>query len=278
MSYGADPTQNEKATVTPAKVSVPSLLAFKARAEKLAMMTAYDFTFASLLDRIGMDLLLVGDSLGMVLHGDSSTMAVTIEHIAYHTKAVAKAAKRALVIADMPALSYATLERALQTSQTLLAAGAQMLKLEGAGPMIEITAQLCARDVPICGHLGLTPQSLHKLGGFKVQARESAAVDQLLQDALALERAGVSLLVLECVPSSVAKVVSSQLRIPTIGIGAGPDCDGQVLVLHDALGLGTHRRPKFVKNFAETANPEQALRNYVLEVKSGAFPGPMHQY
>ena len=278
MSYGADPTISEKPAPTPAKVSVPSLTLFKARGEKLAMMTAYDFTFASLLDRIGMDLLLVGDSLGMVLQGDASTMAVSVEHIAYHTKAVARGSKRALVISDMPALSYATLERALQTSQTLLAAGAQMLKLEGAGPMIEIAAQLSARDVPICGHLGLTPQSLHKLGGFKVQAREKAAADQLLADAEALQHAGVSLLVLECVPSEVANRVTRALNIPTIGIGAGPGCDGQVLVLHDALGLGTHRRPKFVKNFAESANPEQALRKYVLEVKSGAFPGVEHQY
>jgi len=278
MSYGADPTNAEKPAASPARVNVPSLAAFKARGEKLAMMTAYDFTFASLLDRVGMDLLLVGDSLGMVLQGDSSTMAVTVEHIAYHTKAASRGAKRALVISDMPALSYATLERALQTSQTLLAAGAQMLKLEGAGPMIEIAAQLNARDVPICAHLGLTPQSLHKLGGFKVQAREQAAAEQLLADALALEQAGVALLVLECVPSLVANRVTNKLRIPTIGIGAGPGCDGQVLVLHDALGLGTHRRPKFVKNFAESLNPEQALRNYVLDVKSGAFPGVEHQY
>jgi 3-methyl-2-oxobutanoate hydroxymethyltransferase len=277
MSYGAAP-EAAGADAKPARVTVPALQGFKQRGEKIAMMTAYDYTFASLLERLGVDVILVGDSLGMVLQGENSTLGVSVEHMAYHTKAVARASKRALVLADLPAFSYATLERALARAQTLFAAGAHMLKLEGAGPMIAIVQELSARDIPICGHIGLTPQSLHKLGGFKVQARDPQAASKLISDARALQQAGADMLVLECVPAALAAEVSKSLVIPCIGIGAGAAVDGQVLVLHDALGLGTHRRPKFVKNFAETANPAQAIEAYVQAVKSGAFPAAEHQY
>lgn len=273
-SYGA----TVKTKVQP--VTVPRLRELKARGEKIAMLTAYDYTFARAIDAAGVDMVLVGDSLGMVVQGGRSTLGVTVAHIAYHTEAVARGLDRALLVADLPLLSYATFERALDASLTVLRAGAAMVKLEGAGPMLNVITELAARDVPVCGHLGLTPQSMHKLGGFRLQGREAAAAEQLLRDAERVAQAGADLLVLECVPSELALQITQAIKIPTIGIGAGVHCDGQVLVLHDALGLaGKGRRPRFVKDFmAGQDSIRGALVEYVRAVKAGEFPGPEHAY
>jgi 3-methyl-2-oxobutanoate hydroxymethyltransferase len=261
-------------------VSVPKLHAMKQAKEKIAMMTAYDFSFAQVMDAAGVDIVLVGDSLGMVIQGQSTTLTVTVQDIAYHTQMVARGVKKALVLADLPLLSYATLERALSACETVLRAGAHMVKLEGAGPMLEVIAGLSSRDIAVCAHLGLTPQSLHKLGGFKVQGRDAKARAQLLRDAQAVQDAGADLLVLECVPAPLAADISAQLRIPTIGIGAGVDCDGQVLVVFDALGIGFGRRPRFVHNFMESGVTSvlEGVKRYVSAVKQQTFPGPEHVY
>ena len=266
-------------------INVPKLLAMKKAGEKIAMMTAYDYSFGQIMDAAGIDIVLVGDSLGMVVQGHSTTLPVTLSDIAYHTQTVARGVKKALLLADLPLLSYATLERALVASETVLRSGAQMVKLEGAGPMIDVIAGLSARDVSVCAHLGLTPQSLHKLGGFKVQGRDQKARARLLADAKSVQDAGADLLVLECVPSDVAAEITAALQIPTIGIGAGVQCDGQVLVVFDALGIGFGRRPRFVHNFLEdlgnnggTVSVLAGVQNYVKAVKAKTFPGPEHVY
>ncbi len=276
MSYLTETT--DRKTVT-----VPALKEFKARKEKLAMMTAYDYSTAMLLEHGNIDLCLVGDSLGMVVQGARSTLGVSIADIAYHTKGVSAACKKTLVIADLPFMSYASLERALQSCHLVMAAGAQMVKLEGAGPMIDIVASLTARDVPVCAHLGLTPQSMHKLGGFKMQGGNDVAAAQIQRDAQALADAGADLLVLECVPNALAKQISESLAIPTIGIGAGPDCDGQVLVFQDAMGFSSdfavRRTPRFVKNFLQGQTGLLAgVRAYADAVKKLQFPAPEHCY
>ena len=268
-------------------INVPKLLAMKQTGEKIAMMTAYDYSFGQIMDAAGIDIVLVGDSLGMVVQGHSTTLPVTLSDIAYHTQTVARGVKKALLLADLPLLSYATLERALVASETVLRAGAQMVKLEGAGPMIDVIIGLSARDVSVCAHLGLTPQSLHKLGGFKVQGRDEKARARLLADAKSVQDAGADLLVLECVPSDVAAEITAALTIPTIGIGAGVQCDGQVLVVFDALGIGFGRRPRFVRNFLEDLGGKgegsaisvlAGVQNYVKAVKAKTFPGPEHVY
>ncbi len=271
-------------------INVPKLLVMKQTGEKIAMMTAYDYSFGQIMDAAGIDIVLVGDSLGMVVQGHSTTLPVTLSDIAYHTQTVARGVKKALLLADLPLLSYATLERALVASETVLRVGAQMVKLEGAGPMIEVIAGLSARDVSVCAHLGLTPQSLHKLGGFKVQGRDEKARARLLADAKSVQDAGADLLVLECVPSDVAAEITAALTIPTIGIGAGVQCDGQVLVVFDALGIGFGRRPRFVRNFLEDLGDKgwasaggaisvlAGVQNYVKAVKAKTFPGPEHVY
>ncbi len=266
-------------------MNVPKLVAMKQAGEKIAMMTAYDYSFGQIMDAAGIDIVLVGDSLGMVVQGHSSTLPVTLSDIAYHTQTVARGVKKALLLADLPLLSYATLERALVASETVLRAGAQMVKLEGAGPMVDVIAGLSMRDVAVCAHLGLTPQSLHKLGGFKVQGRDQKARARLLADAKSVQDAGADLLVLECVPSEVAAEITAALTIPTIGIGAGVECDGQVLVVFDALGIGFGRRPRFVHNFLEELGATGSaisvlagVQNYVKAVKGKTFPGPEHGY
>ena len=260
--------------------TVPALAEAKRQGRKLAMLTAYDAGFARVLDHNGIDLVLVGDSLGMVVQGHGSTLPVSVADIAYHTAAVARVLQQALLVADLPFQSDATPERALDASVTLLQAGAQMVKLEGAGPKLEVIGFLAARDMPVCAHLGLTPQSVLKLGGYKVQGRDQQAAAQLLADAKAVAAAGASLLVLECVPSTLAREITAAVAIPTIGIGAGPHCDGQVLVLHDLLGLdGGHRRPRFVKDFlAEGGSVAGAVRAYVAAVHEGSFPDAAHAY
>ena len=260
--------------------TVPALAQAKAQGRRLAMLTAYDAGFARVLDRNGIDLVLVGDSLGMVVQGHGSTLPVSVADIAYHTAAVASHLKRALLVADLPFQADATPGRALDASVTLLQAGAQMVKLEGAGTKLEVIGFLAQRDIPVCSHLGLTPQSVLKLGGFKVQGREQAAAAQLLADARAVAAAGASLLVLECVPSALAQAITAAGPIPTIGIGAGPSCDGQVLVLHDFLGLDSgHRRPRFVKDFlADGGSVAGAVQAYCAAVREGAFPDAEHAY
>jgi 3-methyl-2-oxobutanoate hydroxymethyltransferase len=244
------------------------------------MLTAYDYSFARVIDANGVDLVLVGDSLGMVVQGQDSTLPVTVEHMAYHTAAVARGLDRAFLVADLPFQSDATPERALDASITLLQAGAEMVKLEGAGPKLEVIRFLSERDIPVCAHLGLTPQSVLKFGGYKVQGRDEAAAATLRADALAVADAGASMLVLECVPSPLAAAITSASRIPTIGIGAGPGCDGQVLVLHDFLGIDTgHRKPKFVKDFlADGGTIAGAISAYAAAVRDGSFPDAEHSY
>lgn len=261
-------------------MSHTKLKKMKEAGEKIAMLTAYDASFSALAETAGVDVLLVGDSLGNVVQGQSNTLVVSIEAMEYHTAAVCRGVSESLlVIADLPALQYYDTRSAIETSRRLLAAGAQMVKLEGAGPMVEVALYLSQRGVAVCGHLGLTPQSVHKLGGFRVQAREAAEQQKLRCDALALERAGCDVLVLECVPSGIARQIAEELTIPVIGIGAGVDVDGQVLVCYDALGITQGKLPRFVHNFgAESGNIAHAMRAYVQAVKSQSFPAAEHSY
>ncbi len=262
-------------------VTVPALRQMKADGQRISMLTCYDATFALAMDRAGVDTILVGDSLGMVVQGRDSTLPVTVDHIVYHAAAVARGLSRALLVADLPFLSYATPGRALDASQRLMGeGGAGMVKLEGAGPMLETISTLAQRDVPVCAHLGLTPQSVMKLGGFRVQGREAVAAQRLRAAALAVQEAGADLLVLECVPRALAAEITASLHIPTIGIGAGADCDGQVLVMHDMLGLrGRHRTPRFVKDFlAGAEGAEAAFAAYVAAVRERRFPAQEHGF
>jgi 3-methyl-2-oxobutanoate hydroxymethyltransferase len=261
-------------------LTTPDLAQAKREHRKLVMLTAYDAGFARAFDAAGIDLLLVGDSLGMVVQGGDSTLPVTVADIAYHTRCVSAAVQRALVVADLPFQADATPQRALDAATTLLQAGAGMVKLEGAGHKLETIRYLVEREIPVSAHLGLTPQSVLRLGGFKVQGREDAAAKRLLADAQAVAEAGASLLVLECVPTALAADITAAIDIPTIGIGAGPHCDGQVLVLHDMLGLDSgHRRPRFVKDFlAEGGSVAGAARAYADAVRNGSFPDDAHSY
>ncbi len=258
-----------------ARVSVATLAAMKARGERIACLTCYDASFARLLEAAGVDVLLVGDSLGMVLQGHATTLPVTLKQMAYHCACVARARQRALIVADLPFLSYATPERALDAAARLMQeGGAQVVKLEGGAPVVETARLLAAQGVAVCAHLGLLPQSVNRLGGYRYQGRDPASAETIRRDALALQEAGAVLLVLECVPAELARQISQSLSIPVIGIGAGNGCDGQVLVLHDMLGLNP-RPPGFSKDFlAGRPGLEAAVRAYVEEVRSGAFPGP----
>ncbi|BCT93364.1 3-methyl-2-oxobutanoate hydroxymethyltransferase [Lysobacter helvus] len=260
--------------------TVPMLADAKREGRKLVMLTAYDAGFARVLDDNGTDLVLVGDSLGMVVQGQDSTLPVTVDDIVYHVRCVARGLRRALLIADLPFGADATPERALDASLRCLQAGAGMVKLEGAGHKLEVIRFLVEREIPVCAHLGLTPQSVLRLGGYKVQGREEAAAARVREDAKLVEDAGATLLVLECVPSPLAAAITASVAIPTIGIGAGAACDGQVLVLHDFLGVNTgHRRPKFVKDFlAEGGSLAGAVQAYADAVRSGAFPDAAHAY
>ncbi|MCW4455014.1 3-methyl-2-oxobutanoate hydroxymethyltransferase [Flavobacterium sp. MXW15] len=259
--------------------TVPALAEAKRNGEKLVMLTAYDAGFARAFDANGVDLILIGDSLGMVVQGHDSTLPVTTDDMVYHTRAVARVLQRALLVADLPFGADATPERAFEASVRLLQAGAEMVKIEGAGFKLDVIRYLVEREIPVCSHLGLTPQSVLRLGGYKVQGRGDAA-QQLRDDARAVVEAGASLIVLECVPTPVATQVTADVPVPTIGIGAGPGCDGQVLVLHDFLGLDSgHRRPKFVKDFlAEGGSVAGAVRAYADAVRAGTFPDAEHAY
>jgi len=249
--------------------------------QKIAMLTCYDATFARVADEAGVDCLLVGDSLGMVLQGRSSTVPVTLEHMAYHTSCVAAGNRAAWVIGDLPFGSYQEgPEQALRSAASLMQAGAHMVKLEGGGWTAETVRFLTERGIPVCAHLGLTPQSVHALGGYRIQGRDDEAAATLMRHAKELEAAGAAMLVLELMPSAVATSITQALGIPVIGIGAGPQCGGQVLVLHDMLGLAPGKPPRFVRNFMEGANGiAHALSRYVDAVKNATFPDPeLHCY
>jgi len=258
-------------------VTVPALFALRAKGEKITMLTAYDASFASLMDMCGVETLLVGDSLGMVCQGHNSTLPVTIDEVAYHTACVARGNKTALLLADMPFGSYATPETAFHNAVKLIQAGAQMVKVEGGAWVVDTVRFLVEREIPVCAHLGLTPQSVHRFGGYKVQGKTAEGAEQLKADALALQAAGASLLVLEAIPAGLGKEVTDLLTMPTIGIGAGPDCSGQVLVMHDFIGVFPGKKARFVKNFMEgQTSIEGAVRAYIREVKDGTFPAPEH--
>ena len=260
-------------------ITVPKLQAMRDAGEKIAMLTCYDASFASLLDRAGVDVLLIGDSLGNVLQGQTTTLPVSLADIAYHTASVARARTSALVVADLPFGTYGTPEDAFRSSVELMRAGAQMVKLEGGEWLAETVRFLVERSIPVCAHVGLTPQSVHAFGGFKVQGKTEAAANQLLHDSLAVEAAGAQLIVMEAIPSQLASEVTKQLRIPTIGIGAGLDCSGQVLVLHDMLGIFPGKRPRFVKDFMQGQPSILAgVEAYVRAVKDGSFPGQEHTF
>ena len=260
-------------------ITVSSLQRLKADGAPITMLTCYDASFGRLLDRCGVECILVGDSLGMVIQGGRDTLAVTLSDMEYHTRIVSRGVSRSLVIADMPFGTYQTSpEDAYKSAVVLMRAGANMVKLEGGEWLAETVSFLTERGVPVCAHIGLMPQSVNTLGGYRVQGRGSSGA-LLVEDALCLEEAGAKLLVVEAVPSTVARAVTAQLSIPTIGIGAGGATSGQVLVLHDLLGVTFGKRPRFVKNFLDEAESiESAVQNFVAEVKSGRFPGPEHEY
>jgi 3-methyl-2-oxobutanoate hydroxymethyltransferase len=266
----------------PKALGIGQLNAMKRSGEKISMLTCYDATFARAMDRAGIDIILIGDSLGMVVQGRETTVGVQVDEVAYHVECVARGREHSFLLADLPFGSYHDAATAITSAVALMSAGGAMVKLEGAGPMIDVVAYLVARGVPVCGHLGLTPQSVHQLGGFKVQARDDTAAQRLLRDARALQDAGAQLLVLECVPAALGREVSAALEVPVIGIGAGAGCDGQVLVMHDMLGLGAGGEgaaPKFVANFlAGAASIQGAFEAYRLAVREGRFPAAQHEY
>ena len=255
-------------------MNIQRLREMKKAGEKIASLTAYDASFARVLAECGVEVLLVGDSLGMVLHGHHNTLKVGMDDMAYHTRQVAGAASSAFVLADMPFMSYASPHDAMMNGARLLSEGAHMVKLEGGGWLRATIEQLAQRGIPVCAHLGLTPQWVQKFGGFRVQGREPDAAAQMIQDARDLEAAGAEMLVLESVPAPLAEKIAKNVRMPVIGIGAGPGCDGQVLVVYDLIGISS-RVPRAAKNFLEgRGGIEAAVREFVRAVKAGEFPGP----
>jgi 3-methyl-2-oxobutanoate hydroxymethyltransferase len=271
---------NGLATDARKAVSQPRLAEMRARGEPIAMLTCYDASFAALLDSVGIDCLLVGDSLGMVVQGHSSTLPVTLDEMAYHTACVARAARYAWIVVDMPfGTCQGTPESALANAVRLMQAGAHMVKLEGGAWLAPTVETLVRAGIPVCAHLGLTPQSVHALGGYRVQGRDAQAADRLVADALALERAGATMLVLEMVPAALAETLTQRLAMPTIGIGAGAGCSGQVLVLHDMLDVYPGRRPRFVRNFMSGASSvREAVERYRDAVKARDFPAAEHSF
>jgi 3-methyl-2-oxobutanoate hydroxymethyltransferase len=263
-----------------AKVTITTLDRMKRDGRKIAALTSYDASFTVLAEQAGIDVLLVGDSLGMVVQGHESTLPVTVSEMVYHTANVLRAGERAMVIADMPFMSHGTPEQALETAGRLMKeGGAHMVKLEGGAPQVETVRHLTARAVPVCAHLGLLPQSIHQLGGYRVQGRGEASAHRLINDARALQDAGAQLLVLECIPRLLAAEVTAALDIPVIGIGAGPECDGQVLVIYDMLGITPGKVPSFSADFvAETGSVPAALAAYVEAVRDGRFPAEEHGF
>ncbi len=254
--------------------TVTTLIHMKQQGEKIAVLTAYDASFASLQEDAGVDVMLVGDSLGMVIQGQESTLPVAVDDIVYHTRCVARGRREALLVADMPFMSYSSAGQALETAGRLMKeGGAQMVKLEGGATQLETVSQLTAHGIPVCAHLGLLPQSVHQLGGYRVQGRDDESARMMKEDALALEGAGAQMLVLECVPAALAESISKALSIPVIGIGAGVGCDGQVLVVYDMLGITPGKQPSFLKNFlTENDTVAEAFDAFVREVKAAEFP------
>jgi 3-methyl-2-oxobutanoate hydroxymethyltransferase len=277
----ATPSSTIQRVTTPAATSrpmtVPDFIAAKSRGQKLTVLTCYDYAMARLLDAAGVDALLVGDSLGMVVQGQPNSLAVTLEEVIYHTRLVARGTQRSLLIADMPFMSYqVSPQQALTNAGRLVKeAGAHAVKLEGGVRVAEAVAAVVGADIPVMGHVGLTPQSVHRLGGFRVQRDE----ERLIEDALAIEKAGAFALVVECVPAAMAAKLTKAVKIPTIGIGAGAGCDGQVLVTHDMLGLFADLQPRFVKQYADLgAAITNAVQAYCREVREGVFPGREHEF
>lgn len=262
------------------RITLASLQAMRSKGEKIAVLTCYDASFAALLEAAGVEMLLVGDSLGMVLQGHETTLPVTLDEMVYHTACVARGSARAFVVADMPFGTFQiSPEKTFEHAARLMAAGAHMVKLEGGKVMAETIAFLCGRGIPVCAHVGLTPQSVHQMGGYRVQGKNEAAARHLLQDAVAVERAGAGMVVLEAMPAALAEEITANLSIPTIGIGAGPGCSGQVLVLHDMLDIYPGRKPRFVKNYMEgTQSIADAVACYVREVKAEKFPDAGHSF
>lgn len=262
------------------EITIASLRQLKQSGEKIACVTSYDASFTTLLEQAGVEIVLVGDSLGMVVQGHESTLPVTMDDMVYHASCVARAGKTALRVVDMPFMSYSSVDQALGNAARLMSeAGMHMVKLEGGRELCDTVKALTSHGIPVCAHLGLLPQSVNQLGGYRVQARDPESAQRLLEDAQLLEQAGASLLVLECIPAPLAGRVSEKLQIPTIGIGAGPHCDGQVLVLYDLLGITPGKRPKFTHNFLEDAQDiPGALRAFVEAVKQARFPDAEHSY
>ena len=262
-----------------AKVTCADLLQMKKAGEKITSLTAYDSSFARILDEAGIDIVLVGDSLGMVTQGMDTTLTVSMDDMVYHTKIVSPFCQRAMVVADLPFQSYESPAMAIVNAQRLRdEAGAELVKLEGGVEMAETVQSLCDAGFEVCGHVGMQPQSIEKYGGFKVQGRDDESAGSIMEGALALEQAGAAMIVLECIPAALAQRISEKLSIPTIGIGAGVNCDGQVLVIYDALGV-SDRSPRMAKNFlAESGNIRDAVARYIAAVKSGEFPADEHSF
>ncbi len=262
-------------------VTIPELQAMKARGEKIAVLTAYDFPFARIMDQAGVDVVLVGDSAGSVVAGYDTTLPVTMDEMLYHTRAVARAVRQSLVVADMPFLSYQVdiVEARRNAGRFIKEGGAQAVKLEGGVHVAETIRAIVAMDIPVVGHIGLTPQSIHRMGGYRVQGREEAQAAQLREDARVVVEAGACALVLEGIPAALASEITAEVPVPTIGIGAGAGCDGQVLVIHDILGLCEKYSPKFVKRYADISGTiRSGIDSYIREVKAGEFPGPEHSF
>jgi len=259
-------------------VNVATLGRMKAQGEKIASLTCYDASFAALVDEADADVVLVGDSLGMVIQGHDTTVPVTLDHVIYHCKAVARGLRRPFLMADMPFMTYTSRGEALHNAVRLMQeGGAKMVKLEGGAGQVEIVEFLASHDIAVCAHLGLKPQSVHKTGGFRVQGREEAAAEQMKRDAKALQDAGADVVLLECIPSQLGAEITAELHVPVIGIGAGPDTDGQILVLYDVLDITPGRKPRFVHNYmAGHDSPLAALKSYVAAVKTRAYPAPEH--
>jgi 3-methyl-2-oxobutanoate hydroxymethyltransferase len=258
-------------------VTIHTLATLRAAGEKITMLTCYDASFASLMDRCGVEILLIGDSLGMVCNGHNSTLPVTVAELAYHTASVARGAKSAMIMSDLPFGAYGTPETAYANAVILMQAGAHMIKIEGGAWLAETVRFLTERGIPICAHIGLTPQSVHQLGGYKVQGKSTESAAELKNDALVLQNAGAAIVLMEAMPTQLGKEVTDMLTIPTIGIGAGPDCSGQVLVMHDMLGVFPGRKARFVRNFMEgAASIDDAVTGYVKAVKDGSFPALEH--
>ena len=271
-------TQLEQRGMPEPPVNVSTLRKMKQDGEPIACLTAYDASYAALVDAAGTDLVLVGDSLGMVIQGHDTTVPVTVDDIVYHSRAVARGLRRAFLVADMPFMSYTETGQALDNAVRLMQeGGAMMVKLEGGDDQVEIVKHLARHDIPVCAHLGLKPQSVHKIGGFRVQGREPDKAKQMVASAERLQDAGADVVLLECVPNEVGKKITAALQVPVIGIGAGPDVDGQILVLYDILNITQGRTPRFVRNFQEMhTSPLEAARAYVQAVKDRSYPAAEH--